>query len=289
MAPGLASAVQPPSLPRVLLEASALLVWGSVLCYFYFSGRMESYLHPTFYGFVLASGIVLVVLGLLAFFFSDSEFCACDDPDCPDPVAGGPAIRALLVWSILVIPLLWSATASPGQFGATAIFNRGLVESLDQLPGARNTREPVFPTAHSDAPWAGDPSMDFESYLSRTDEGLIKAETIDLLFAAEEPPIRPDFENQNIEIIGQFLPDRNRSAGRDDRFQLVRIFIMCCAADGRPIGVPVQGTVPPDLPEMSWLKIKGKATFPIQGGRVVPLVEAYSVEEIDPPRQTFIY
>lgn len=289
MNPALNSQKPSPSLPRVLLESSALLVWGSVLCYFYFSGRMESYLHPTFYNFVLGSGIVLIVLGLLAFFFSDSENCACDDPDCPDPVAGGSPLRAVLVWIILVIPLLWSATASPSQFGETAVLNRGLVESITQLPGARTTREPVFPTAHPDAPWSSDPSMDFESYLSRTEEGLIRAETIDLLFAAEEPPIRPDFENQDIEIIGQYLPDRNLSAGRDDRFQLVRIFIMCCAADGRPIGVPVQGVIPPNLPEMSWLKIKGKATFPIQGGRVIPLVEAYSVEEIDPPRQTFIY
>jgi uncharacterized repeat protein (TIGR03943 family) len=282
-------ALPAPSILRVLLESSALLVWGSVLCYFYFSGRMESYLHPTFYAFVLGSGIVLIVLGLLAFFFSDSEFCVCDDPDCPDPIAGASLPRALSVWSILVVPLLWAATASPSQFGATAILNRGLVDSLDQLPGARASRDATFPTPHPDAPWANDPSMDFGSYLNRTEEGLIKTETIDLLFAAQEPPLRPDFENQDIEIIGQFLPERNLTAGQDDRFQLVRIFIMCCAADGRPIGVPIRGNIPPDLPEMTWLKIKGKATFPVQGGKVIPLVEAYSVDEIDPPRQTFIY
>jgi uncharacterized repeat protein (TIGR03943 family) len=284
-----AARAEAPALSRVLLEASVLLVWGSVLCYFYFSGRLESYLHPTFFGFVLASGLILVLLGLLAFFFSEAEYCLCDDPSCPDPVSGSSAPRAYLSWSILVIPVLWAATASPSQFGATAILNRGLVESLDQLPSARAGREVVFPKPPQDAPWANDPAMDFGSYLARTEEGLIRAETIDLLFAAEEPPLRPDFENQEIEIIGQYLPDRNRAAGRDDRFQLVRIFIMCCAADGRPIGVPIQGAVPADLPEMTWLKIKGKATFPVQGGKVIPLVVASSIEEIDPPRQTFIY
>lgn len=289
MSPAAPNPTATPSLLRTMLEASALLVWGSTLCYFYFTGRMESYLHPTFFPFILASGIILVILGLMAFFFSDAEFCACNDPDCPDPVSSGSFFRVSLIWSVLVIPVLGAAAVSPSEFGATAILNRGLVDSINQLPAAMASRSPVFPKADPDAPWANDPSMDFESYLAKTEEGLIRAETIDLLFAAEEPQSRIDFENKDIEIIGQFLPDRNRSAGREDRFQLVRVFIMCCAADGRPIGVSVQGEVPGGVPEMGWLKIKGRATFPVQGGRVIPVVEAYSVEPTDPPRQTFIY
>jgi uncharacterized repeat protein (TIGR03943 family) len=277
---------------RRLMDSSALLVWGTVLCYFYFSERVASYLHPGFHVFTLVSGVVLLLLGVLTLVLVGLPECDCADPDCPE---GSP--RSLwqggVMWSVVVVPVLVAASASPSQFGATAIMNRGLVETIDQLPAiggvARvRTDTPVLPGGAPGTPWANDPSMDFSTYLARTEDGYIKAETIDLLFAAQEDPIRGDFEDQPIEIVGQFLSQRGERAA-DEKFQLVRIFIMCCAADGRPIGLTVEGTPPPDLPEMSWLKIRGVARFPVQGGRRVPVIEATSIEEVDPPRETFIY
>jgi uncharacterized repeat protein (TIGR03943 family) len=277
---------------RRFLDGSALLVWGAVLCYFYFSERVAAYLHPGFHLFTLLSGLILLGLGALTLVLAGVPECACTDPDCPE---GSPRSlwRGGVMWSIVVVPVLVASTASPSQFGATAVMNRGLVESLDQLPAiggvARvRTDHPVLPGGAPGTPWANDPSMDISTYLARTEDGYIKAETIDLLFAAQEDPIRADFEDQPIEIVGQYLGPRGESAPAD-RFQLVRIFIMCCAADGRPIGLTVEGTPPPDLPKMSWLKVRGVARFPVQSGRRVPVIQATSIEEIDPPRETFIY
>jgi len=268
--------------------SAVLLVWGTVLCYFYFSGRIQSYLHPSFFMPTILAGVVLVIMAV-ALVFATEEM-ACEDECCQD-VGDRITPRKAFWWSVMVVPLLIATVVSPSQFGSTAILNRGLVESITDLPAAgrfRPFQEPPLPTHDGTGEWVTDPSMDAMSYLARTEEGKIAAETIDLLFAAEEEAIRVDFENQEIEVTGQYLPAKMNNPG-GKRFNLVRLFIMCCAADGRPIAVPVEAPPGLDFPDMQWIKVKGRAVFPVEGGRRVPLIIAESVEETDPPAETFLY
>lgn len=280
------------SVGRHLLDASALLVWGIVLCYFVFSGRLAAYLHPAFHPYVALAGGLLVLLGCGLIFFRKSAACSCMEPGCPIDV-NRPWARSLMSWIVVVFPLLITTQVSPSQFGETAVLNRGLVDSATQLPTSRSVfgAEPggrLFPSPATGTPYAGDPSMNAESYLARNSEGRIRAETIDLLFAAEDPILRPDFADQEIEIIGQYLPLRGENPP-PDQFHLVRIFIMCCAADARPIGITVRGVPPPHLTSMEWIKVKGRATFPKVKARIVAVVEAESIEPIPAPSQPFIF
>jgi uncharacterized membrane protein YcgQ (UPF0703/DUF1980 family) len=84
------------------------------------------------------------------------------------------------------------------------------------------------------------------------------------------------------------MPAKGNNAG-GNRFSLVSMFVMCCAADARPVAVNIQTKSPASMPEMSWVKITGKATFPIEGGRPIPVVIADSVQPTDPPDESFIY
>lgn len=271
------------------LQASALLVWGTVLLYFSSSGRVASYLHPSFHGPLLVAGCVMGILALVVLFNRDALWC-CGDPSCPERPPG--LGRSLGAWFVLVVPILVAAVVSPSHFGAATVWNRGIVSSIDELPmlGTQSPfHEPALPGRGGEGvPWANDPSMDSASYLARTPEGRIRAETIDLMFAAQEPPLQKDFDGKEVEILGQYLPSRTHNA-RGDRFHLIRIFIMCCAADGRPLGITVQAPKLPDLPEMSWVRVRGVASFPVEGGKQIPLVKADSIEEVDPPAETFLY
>ena len=40
---------------------------------------------------------------------------------------------------------------------------------------------------------------------------------------------------------------------------------------------------------MTWVKVTGKATFPIVGGQRMPLIENGVIEKTDPPQDTFLY
>lgn len=258
------------------LPPAALLVWGLTLSYFFFSGRVSSYLHPAFHIGTLLSGIVLTALSAGMLFLPDSEEDCCG--------GGRPAGGLILSFLILTLPLLFAAGISPSEFGVAAVMNRGLVENISGLPAYSPPLEPPLPQA--DGSVGEGTMMDPAAYLAKNEKGQIKVETVDLLYAAGEPTMREDFENKAVEITGQFLPARTGNAS-GDRFNLVRMFVMCCAADARPVAVAVQGNK--SFPEMTWLKVTGRVTFPVEAGRRSTLIIADTIEETEPPPESFVY
>ena len=68
------------------------------------------------------------------------------------------------------------------------------------------------------------------------------------------------------------------------------MFMVCCAADARPVAVNVEPrSRPEDRGEMSWTKVVGTVTFPMENGRRVPLVRADKVTPCDPPSEAMLY
>lgn len=250
------------------LTSATLMIWGVILSYFYLSGRVSAYLHPAFHIGTLLSGCILVLLAAGIFFLPPAG------SDCGGTRSAGGLIISFVV---LTLPLGIAVGISPNGFGATTITNRGLVQNIDGLPvRASQADGSVGGTAPDNSP----------AFIPKNDKGQLKLETIDLLYAASEPTMRDDFENKEIEMIGQFMPARTGNPN-GDRFNLVRMYVMCCAADARPVAVAVQSKE--TFPEMTWLKVTGKATFPVESGKRGALFVADSVKQIDAPADTFIY
>jgi uncharacterized repeat protein (TIGR03943 family) len=267
------------------LSAGILTIWGVMLAHFYVSGRVASYLHPNFHFLTGISGIILLLLavGLLLLPGVDDPCCA---PGCGLPHGHHKPVRSILAASVLVVPLLVAAMVSPDQFGETVVANRGYIEKINDLPGYKPSVEPPLPTVDSQETVVSEDADG--AYLPRNEAGQIKAQTVDLIYAAEEPTMRSDFEGKDVELIGQFMPTRANNA-EGDRFNLVRMFVICCAADARPVAITVQTEKAQPVAEMSWVKVIGKVAFPVESGRKVPLVLAKSVTPCDPPEETFIY
>jgi len=261
------------------VSAGVLVIWGVVLSYFCISGRIGSYLHPAFHIFTALSAGVLILLAIGLLLTRPAE-----NSDSANETAS-PLARGASVF-ILVVPLLAATGISPSEFGVTTVTNRGLIENISDLPAFTMPGEPPLPMA--DGSIGESTEIDPTSYISKNEAGQIKAETVDLLYAAAEPTMREDFENKEVEIIGQFLPARTGNAS-GDRFNLIRLFVMCCAADARPVSVTVQSRDGKSFPDMTWLKVTGKATFPIESGRHTALIIADSIQEVDPPPESFIY
>ena len=192
-------------------------------------------------------------------------------------------VRSGVSAAVLVLPILLAATISPDQFGAATVNNRGYIESINDLPSYQPYVEPALPGSEDSHP----PPQGRRQLHCQNAAGQIKAQTIDLLYAAEEPTMRADFEGKEVEVIGQFMP-AHESNTQKDRFNLVRMFIICCAADARPVAITVQTDELDGVAEMSWIRVTGTASFPIEGGRRVLLV-ANSVTPCEPPEETFIY
>lgn len=263
--------------PR-LLRSGVLFLWAGVLGAMIFTGRINAYLHPVFQPYTLAAGIVLAILAVLVLLAPESEAVGCQ------PQAGQTLTNSILGALVLSVPLLTAFLGSDSSFSATTVRNRTYVQDVTQLPGAT----PVDPALPDDNNPAAADLFVGQNGPPKTPTGEVAAEVIDLLYAAQVPEMRPDFENQRVQLIGQLMPARTNNP-HGDRIDIVRMFMTCCAADAQPIAVTVAPATKTSLPEMTWVKVIGKATFPIFSGQCVPLIEDATIEKTQPPKETFLY
>ncbi len=257
-----------------------LLLWGAVILHFCLSGRIVSYLHPSFQWLALAAGIVLTLLAATVFFIPEHHCCenSCGSHDHHS--------LGLASIAVLVVPLLATASISQDHFSASTVLNRGVVDHIDDLPAFSPALDPALP--RHDGTVGEGTMMDPALYLQTNAEGRIVAETVDLMYAATDEIMRADFDAREVEVVGQLVPARTDNPA-DNRFHLVRLFVMCCAADARPAGIVVETSGPVDFGESSWVKVIGLATFPVENGRHKAVLRADRVVPTEPPRESFIY
>jgi uncharacterized repeat protein (TIGR03943 family) len=278
-----------------ILTLLTLLLWGGTLLYFRVSGRVVAYLHPQFHSYVLAAGLGLLVLAALWWWASretgaGGHECGCHHEGDSEPRSRWSA-GAAFAFLVLLLPVSAAAFISPSQFGEAMVMNRGIVTDVSQLPsagmpGGHWEEAPAWDAGvdGADALWDQSQEEGVE-YFTRGPDGSIQVETLDLLFAAQEPNLREEFENRRVSIIGQYVPPRGGAAGG---FDLVRMFMVCCAADARPLGIKVTGA-PVSVPRMGWVRITGIARFEDHGGVLEPRLELEKIEEVEAPRESMLY
>jgi uncharacterized repeat protein (TIGR03943 family) len=287
------------------LPCATLAAWSSVLLYFYFSGRIHSFLHPTFRPYVLLAGAAMGVMALVFLLFPADANC-CSAAECGHGLSRVAAGK-ILTFLILLLPVTAAAMFSPDSFGKNVMLNRVEITDATGLrsPAAQKNEPPApvdmplptngspsnvsaAPAANASAPAANTQPAPPQDYLQRTPDGRIVAEVLDLLYAAQDNALRKDFEGKPVELIGQLMPDTANNPN-GTRFKAVRMFMTCCAADARPVAALVEGDTAPKLPEMSWIKVTGTATFPIENGRRIAVLKADKVEKCNPPEETMLY
>ena len=298
------------------LSLLALVAWGALMLYFYYSGRLNEYLIPSYRPLVAVSGFVMLgIAASLAYTLSQGARWQMAGgliaDDAADELASPARVRTMqfLAFGLLVLPI-WSATGvSKDGFSASAVRNRGIVADASRLPGRPSAAlvastapvaapaapyEPPLPGATpipaDAASGAGGPAVDASQYMKTTPDGHVIAEVTDLLFSAEDDTMRPAFEGRTVEVIGQYLPVKDSASGR---FQIVRMFMVCCAADARPVAV-ICDKLPaaagaPKVAEMGWARVTGKVTFPVEDGRRLPIIKAEKLTPCDPPAEAMLY
>ena len=115
------------------------------------------------------------------------------------------------------------------------------------LPRQNPDSEPALPSNDYEQPIPSPSQPWVNDALKPNAAGCIKAEIIDLLYAAQEATTRKDFEGKKVEIIGQVVPNKLRkgiAAAPAGSFKLLRLVIVCCAADAMPVAVKVQTNLP---------------------------------------------
>jgi uncharacterized repeat protein (TIGR03943 family) len=298
-----------------LFNGITLLGLGGVLIAFFINGRIDQYLHPQFRLWELSGGIGFCIAGAIYLVTKRSMDC-CVDGQCIHSNPRNP-FRAMLALGVITIPLVAGTVFSKDSYDQQAILNRGFVQDVSGLPvrnvakdagtAAKEPNQPAIPSAalggdqdesSIEPPLPQDGSGntvsqnstgqgsqdDAEQYLPKAPDGNIALEVSDLLYSQTEESLRKMFSGKTVEVIGQYLPGSDKS-----EFKIVRMFIVCCAADARPISVPVKAGGPVSIADMSWVKVIGQPEFVTNGSQTKVMLKAAQVVPTDPPAEAMLY
>ena len=275
------------SLFHRFLTAGVLTLWGGVLLTIYFTGRICAYLHPNFQPFALVAGCFLICFAFLVLIAPASA---------NSHATGRSSVWSVITSLILVAPLLLAFANTLDSFGANTVANRVYVQDLAQLPGAQlpaagqssGIVEAPLPDDGSNTAQSTYTAQDDKYVLPKSKQGRVRAHVVDFLYAAQLPEVRNQLENKPVEVIGQLMPAKTNNP-KGNRFVVIRLMMTCCAADAQPIALPIEPQQKPDLPDMTWVKVTGKAVFPIEGGQRKPLIQNAVLEKIDAPEDPYLY
>lgn len=244
----------------------AFCCWGLLHLIFFVGAGFTIYLSPWFRWIALVSGIVLVGLALVWPFLP----CCHTHEEHGHSHSHPSEIKSLFRFIVIIFPVLLCLWVKPSEFSVTTLQNRGISSEL--LPGMETlSTEELFSEPNNDFPF---------------DEGnLSEISLSDLLFIAEDPELREKFLGKTIKVVGQPI------FSSSTQFQLTRLFIMCCAADARPVGFWVDSLeeVSSTLQKANWLKVEGKLEFQSESERFIPRLKLISVEKTEAPEEIFLY
>lgn len=176
------------------------------------------------------------------------------------------------------------------------------------LPKQNADSDPALPPDgyEQPIPAAGSPSPNefVNDYLTPDKSGCIKAEVVDLLYAAQDASTRKDFEGKKVELIGQLVPAKAKTAAKSiapaGSFKLLRLVMVCCAADAMPVAVKIDTKLPAmPIRDMQWLKVTGRVSYRSRvrdasddtdyGDYPEPVIVADSIKKIEAPRERYLY
>jgi uncharacterized repeat protein (TIGR03943 family) len=302
-----------------ILNGLTLVGVGIVLLDFFFTGRLDQYLHPQFRPFTPIAGVIFCVIGLVYAAAKPGTRC-CVDGECVHQNATSP-FRSGMAVLVLFAPLAVGVALSKDSYDQQAVLNRGFVQDITKLPVHANTTgaqadkaippealgadndgvasqplpqdtPPVSANGADSSGGQSDPANPAAAggpdgsaqFLPKAPDGNVALEVTDLLYAEQEESLRKIVEGKTIEVIGQYLPGAEAK-----QFKLFRMFIVCCAADARPVALPVEASGQMNVSEMGWIRVTGKAAFTQKGDRTHVVMKADKVDPIDPPAEAMLY
>ncbi len=245
------------------LPALTLVVWGFILLYFYGSGRLAAFLHPLFRPGVLIAGVGLLLLAAGSAVGGGEE--CCEEDACGHGISR-LTVGKILTFVVLLLPVTLAFFSTRDGFSLNAIENRGVVMDASELAGRSGALEVPQDVDH------------------------LTISVIDLLYAAQDERLQEEFSGKTIEVVGQLMAEKTANP-RGNRMRVVRMFMNCCAADAKPVGALIEFQALPEaqVPELSWVRVVGKPSFPMEGGRKIAVLKVDSIDVTDPPDESMLY
>jgi len=206
---------------------------------------------------------------------------------------------------ILVVPVATATVLTPDQRTANWYANNGAASNdtskarkptEDQDLAARVKKATATQPAATEkdepadaaAAYASFTLDDLKAQVDQNDKGDLMITVPELFYTGGDKVIQDVLAGQGVETIGQVMAEIVNDNGK--RLRVFRVFMECCAADSRPLAIPVEfANGLPKYKEMGWYKITGKMSYREERGLTIPLLEAETFEPTEEPENAIMY
>ena len=166
------------------------------------------------------------------------------------------------VWirtAILLLPLLFLWTIYGQSLGTHAYLNK-------TLPFTDTAAVPDFLS-------------------SRSKKGSATGNELTLLHLLKQPEM---FDGEPVVVEGIVYRDPRLP---ENTFRLFRFAVICCAADALPLTLRVEGSIPENLSNDTWVRVAGRFKMGMAAGREIPSIAANTVRQIPmpPPEKRYLF
>jgi uncharacterized repeat protein (TIGR03943 family) len=237
------------------IDVATVVAWGILLLKYWQNGTLNILVHPSYFGLVAVTGLVLLIIGLTKGY----------------QLFRHPLAASLNTGHASLLPQNWTrglllATAiaglliTPKVFTSYTAVQRGVQEStVTTRINAQSFRSQVKPEQRSLVDWV------------RT------------LATYPEPDT---YTGQKVKIDG-FVVEAPQLG--NNYILLSRFVLTCCAADVYPVALPIQLPTADKYPKDSWLEIAGTMQTQEIGGKRQLIVKATGVKPIPTPEKPYDY
>lgn len=180
------------------------------------------------------------------------------------------------------------------QVGSTSNpYTREGIEAGESYPGAETSDTPPDPAAASGdkagESWGAFTIEDLKKMVPQSEAGDFLLDVPQIFYTAGDRELMEVMEGIPVEATAQLMEETLNNPDKT-RLKAFRLFIECCAADARPLSIPVDfGEAPPEYTEMGWYKLFGKLHYSHENGEIIPMIKIERIEATSEPTDGLLF
>ena len=130
---------------------------------------------------------------------------------------------------------------------------------------------------------------DLKNMVPQNDAGEFLLDVPQIFYTAGDRELMQVMEGIPVETTAQLM-EETMSNANGNRLKAFRLFIECCAADARPLSIPVEfGDGLPDYTEMGWYNLFGKLHYVEEEESILPIIKIERIEKTSEPMDGLLF
>ncbi len=188
--------------------------------------------------------------------------------------------------------------SQPATADATPVTNPYTRDGIEAAEGAAGSSTPYpgqadTPPAPKDdkaaEAWGAFTMEDLKKMVPQNAKGEFLIDVPQIFYTAGDKELMDVMEGIPVETTAQLMEETLHNPN-NTRLKAFRLFIECCAADARPLSVPVDfGKAPPEYTEMGWYKLYGKLHYAKENEEIIPMIRIERIEATSEPTDGLLF